>query len=48
MAGLAPNTAAYTWSRTSPLIRDRKVMALNTALERSRPLTDRLRGQSGG
>ena len=38
MAGLAPNTMAYTWSRTSPLTRDRKVIALNTALDRSSPL----------
>ena len=38
IAGLAPNTIAYTWSRTSPETRDRKVIALNTAVERSKRL----------
>ncbi|GAB3749675.1 hypothetical protein GCM10028795_15030 [Lysobacter olei] len=38
MAGLAPNTTAYTWSRIRPETREMNVITLKMLADRSKPL----------
>lgn len=42
-----PNSMPCSMSRTKPAIRDSRVIALNTALERNRPLIGATRGRAG-